>query len=79
MEAVCNQADVAGRTVRGRGPVLANVPQRRIDDNWAEPVSEAGAAIVESYLSEADEMVTCAGCRCGATTVYFVPRKDGAD
>eukprot|EP00969_Alexandrium_andersonii_P173131 7652941-Alexandrium_andersonii.AAC.1 len=67
MDAVFNQANVADRTVRGRGPVLANVSQWRIDD-WAEPVSEAGAALMESHPSEADEMVTCAGCCCGATT-----------
>eukprot|EP00969_Alexandrium_andersonii_P351410 15435381-Alexandrium_andersonii.AAC.1 len=34
---------------------------------------------MESYLSEADEMATCAGCRCGVTTVYLVSRKDDTD
>eukprot|EP00969_Alexandrium_andersonii_P170531 7539539-Alexandrium_andersonii.AAC.1 len=71
MEAVCSQADVAGRMVRGRGPVLAHVGQRRISEDWANPISEAGAALMESHLREGDEVVACAGCRCEVTTAYF--------
>eukprot|EP00969_Alexandrium_andersonii_P195738 8647270-Alexandrium_andersonii.AAC.1 len=64
MEAVCNQADVAGRTVRGRGPVLAHVGQWRISEDWANPISDAGAALMESYLREGEKVATCTGCCC---------------
>eukprot|EP00969_Alexandrium_andersonii_P042422 1861535-Alexandrium_andersonii.AAC.1 len=79
MEAVCSQADAAGRTARVWGPVVAHIGQRRISEDWANPISEAGAALMDSYLREGGEVVTCTGCCCEAVTAYFAPRKDDTE
>eukprot|EP00969_Alexandrium_andersonii_P346426 15313743-Alexandrium_andersonii.AAC.1 len=79
MEAVCSQAVVAGRTVRGRGPALAHIGQCRISEDWANPVSEAGEALMESHLKEGDDFIVCKGCRCEVTTAYFVSGRDDAE
>eukprot|EP00969_Alexandrium_andersonii_P063945 2816360-Alexandrium_andersonii.AAC.1 len=50
MEAVANRAAVASRQVRGRGETRSSTNQWRIDENWSEPVSEAGAALMESFM-----------------------------
>eukprot|EP00969_Alexandrium_andersonii_P176155 7788983-Alexandrium_andersonii.AAC.1 len=34
---------------------------------------------MESYRREGGEVITCTGCRCEATTAYFVSRSDDTE
>eukprot|EP00969_Alexandrium_andersonii_P257421 11380612-Alexandrium_andersonii.AAC.1 len=55
------------------------IRDRRISDDWANPVPESGAALMESYLKEGDDFISCKGCRCEVTTAYFVTDRDDTD
>eukprot|EP00969_Alexandrium_andersonii_P083102 3666529-Alexandrium_andersonii.AAC.1 len=68
MGALASQVADANRPVRGRGQdavCYATPDFWRIDDDWAQPLGEEGAAMMASYLQEpegAGDFVECVAC-----------------
>eukprot|EP00969_Alexandrium_andersonii_P307888 13609435-Alexandrium_andersonii.AAC.1 len=80
MGALESQVADANRPVRGRGPDIHAAPDFwRIDDDWAQPLGEEGAATMASYLQEPedpDDLVECVACQFSVREVYLLTDSD---